>query len=138
MGETFVISGLEAKRAELAGVIGDLERRIGQHRADLCHVDAVLRLFGRAKPEEIPGKRPRRRNSWFRPGECSRIVLTVLREAARPLDTRAVTEAVMRVNGMDTADDHTRAMLQKAILETLGRSAGPIERIAGLSGQTAA
>jgi hypothetical protein len=30
----------------LPGIIADLDKRIAQHRADLGHVDAVLRLYG--------------------------------------------------------------------------------------------
>jgi len=35
---------LKDKRAELSGSVADLEKRIGQHQANLRHVDAVLRL----------------------------------------------------------------------------------------------
>jgi hypothetical protein len=45
MAEPHVVAALKDKRAELSGSIADLEKRIGQHRADLLHVDAVLRLF---------------------------------------------------------------------------------------------
>ena len=45
MGDLFVISGLCEKRAEIAGRISELERTTDQLRAELIHVDAVLRLF---------------------------------------------------------------------------------------------
>ena len=45
MGELHVISALKDKRAELAGLIDHLERQLGQHQADLIHVDAVIRLY---------------------------------------------------------------------------------------------
>jgi hypothetical protein len=35
----YLLSTLVAKRAELAGVIAELERRLAQHRADLTHID---------------------------------------------------------------------------------------------------
>jgi hypothetical protein len=45
MAEPHVVSALMAKRSEVAGLIADLERKAPQQRADLVHVDAVLRLY---------------------------------------------------------------------------------------------
>jgi hypothetical protein len=42
---TFVISGLTTKRAELAGELGAAEKRVVQLRADLDSLDATIRLF---------------------------------------------------------------------------------------------
>lgn len=42
MGEPHVVSALREKRAEISGVIVELERRIALHRADLVHLDANL------------------------------------------------------------------------------------------------
>ena len=67
MGDIILISGLTAKRAELSGVIADLEKRIAQHRADLVHIDAVLRLYApEVEPEAIAPKAVRRRNDCLR------------------------------------------------------------------------
>src|SRR5215218_3489076 len=83
MAESHVIAALKDKRAELSGGIADLEKRIGQHRADLLHVDAVLRLFApEFEPAAIPPKAVRQPSGWFRPGELARMVLEVLRTAA--------------------------------------------------------
>ena len=38
-----VVSGLIEKRRELAGIIDELQRQLDQHRADLTHIDGVLR-----------------------------------------------------------------------------------------------
>ena len=40
-----VVAALIAKRAELAGVIDQLQRQLDQHRADLTHIDGVLRVL---------------------------------------------------------------------------------------------
>ena len=45
MGEPHVISALSNKRAELAGIVSQLERQLGQQRANLAHLDATMRLF---------------------------------------------------------------------------------------------
>ena len=44
-GKDHVVSGLVAKRAELAGVIDQLQRQLDQYRADLTHIDGVLRIL---------------------------------------------------------------------------------------------
>jgi len=43
--EDYVVSDLIAKRAELAGIIHQLQRQLDQYRADLTHIDGVLRIL---------------------------------------------------------------------------------------------
>jgi hypothetical protein len=58
MADPHVISALREKRALVAGLIEKLERRLEQHRADLTHIDGVLRLFQPDRdPAEIKPKR---------------------------------------------------------------------------------
>lgn len=121
MAETHVVSALVAKRSELAGIIVDLEKCAAQHRSDLRLVDAVLRLYGKAKPEAIAPKRVMRRNDWFSPGECSRLVYDILRPAEQPVTTREIVEAIMSSKGLDPADVRVRGMIQKTILATMNR-----------------
>jgi hypothetical protein len=40
-----VVSGLIAKRRELAGIIDQLQRQLDQYRADLVHIDGTLRVL---------------------------------------------------------------------------------------------
>ncbi len=42
---TAIVNGLIAKRAEIAGVIADLQKKIEEHQNDLTHLDHALRLF---------------------------------------------------------------------------------------------
>src|SRR3954464_14477522 len=95
MAEAHVVAALKDKRAELSGSIADLEKRISQHRADLLHVDAVLRLFApELEPSTILPRAGRRPNSWFKPGELARLVLEVLRTAPAALSVRDITGQV--------------------------------------------
>lgn len=137
MGDTFVVSGLTGKRAEVAGRIAALEKEMAQMRADLLHIDAVLRLYGEAEPEAIPPKRPVQRNDWFRVGECSRMVLDALRRADAPLTTREMTERLLAAKGQPTDDARTRAMVQRTVLGTLNRMKGMVEKIEGRPGADA-
>jgi hypothetical protein len=81
-----VVSGLIKKRRELAGVIDELQRQLDQHRADLRHIDGVLRVLATdLDPVTIKPKRPYRRNRYFARNELSRLCLRVLRTAAGEL-----------------------------------------------------
>ena len=61
-----VVSGLIEKRRELAGIIDELQRQLDQHRADLTHIDGVLRVLAAdLDPETIKPKRIYRRNRYF-------------------------------------------------------------------------
>jgi hypothetical protein len=131
MAEPHVVAALRDKRAELSGTIADLEKRIGQHRADLLHVDAVLRLFAPdLEPAAIAPKAVRRPNGWFRPGELARMVLDVLRVAPAPLSIREITAQVMERRGLDPQDGRTADLLRKLVTNALTRQAADrVERL---------
>lgn len=129
MGDTYLISGLTAKRAEVSGIIADLEKRIAQHRADLVHIDAVLHLCAPdVVPEEIAPKAVRKRNGWFGPGECTRLAYDAMRTAGEPLPTRTITEILMEAKGLEYADARTRELVQRTICGALNR-ASETERV---------
>ena len=131
MAEPHVVAALKDKRAELSGSIADLEKRIGQHRADLLHVDAVLRLFvPEFEPATIPPRAVRRPNSWFKPGELARLLLEVLRTAPAALSVRDITVQVMERRGLDPEDARTVELLRKLVSNALNRQAADlVERI---------
>lgn len=132
MAETHVVSALIAKRSEVAGLIADFERKAAQQRADLVHVDAVLRLYApELEPDCIPSKAVRRRNGWFKAGELVRMVLDTLRIAPAPMPTREIAAAVMVRCGLDQADARTARLIGKLVNNALTRQAGDlIEKIA--------
>src|SRR6202047_965947 len=101
-----VVSGLIEKRRELAGIIDDLQRQIDQHRADLTHIDGVLRVLASdLDPETIRPKRAYRRNRYFARNELSRLCLGVLRTAASEmLSTDEIAARVIAAKGFDVAD----------------------------------
>lgn len=58
MAEAHVIVALCDKRSALAGVVNRLEQELVEHRTNLAHLDATMRLFDPdIRPEKI---RPRR------------------------------------------------------------------------------
>jgi hypothetical protein len=114
MAELHVIRSLRNKRAELAGMLRQLEQQLVQQRANLAHVDATMRLFDPdIQPKDIPPKQPRARNAWFRQGECLRLIYDELREATQPMTTRELAERIMRVKAIPAAGDDRRERIQK-------------------------
>ena len=64
MAELHVIGALRNKRAELAGMLRQLEQQLEQQRANLAHVDATMRLFDPdIRPNDLHPRQPRERNS---------------------------------------------------------------------------
>ena len=89
-----IVAGLIAKQAELAGVIVELQHQIDQHRADLSHIDGVLRILATdLDPETIRPKRPYRRTLYFERRELSRLTLAGLRDGRRAADPRCSRRA---------------------------------------------
>lgn len=127
MAAPHVVSALREKRAEVSGMIADLERRIAQQRADLVHVDAVLRLYApELEPEAIAPKAVRRRSGWFKPGELSRTVLDVLRVAPAPMTLKEITATVMTRRGLDPADDRTAHLIRQLVTNAVTRQAAEL------------
>jgi hypothetical protein len=130
MAEPHVIGALSNKRAELAGIVSQLERQLAQQQANLAHLDATMRLFDpNIRPDKIRPKQPRARSVWFRPGECLRLIYDALREAVQPMTTHQLAERIIRVKAMPIADDRQRALVQKTILGSLNRAKETIVRV---------
>ena len=130
MSEPHVISALSNKRAELAGIVSQLERQLGQQQANLAHLDATMLLFDPdIRPNRIRARQQRTRSAWFRPGECLRLIFDELRDAVQPMMTRELAERIMRVKAMPMADDRQRELVQKTILGSLNRARETIARV---------
>jgi hypothetical protein len=130
MAEAHVIGALRNKRAELAGMLRQLEQKLVQQRANLTHLDATMRLFDPdILPNDIRPKQQRARNAWFRPGECLRLIYDELREASQPVTTRELAEPIMRVKAIPVADDQRRERIQKTLLGSLNRAKQTIARV---------
>jgi hypothetical protein len=116
MADPHIISALREKRALVAGLIEKLERKLEQHRADLTHIDGVLRLF---QPDRDPGDiKPKRtyarRTRYFARNELSRLCMDALRAADGALmTTDEIAGRVIEAKAFDAAD----AALRKAIGE---------------------
>jgi hypothetical protein len=133
MTKDIVVSGLIAKRRELAGIIDMLQSQLDQHRANLTHIDGALRVLATdLDPETIRPKRAYRRNRYFARNELSRLCLSVFRTAAGELlSTDNIADRVIAAKGFDMGDAILRAAIRAQVGSTLKRlhRNGEIENI---------
>lgn len=117
MAESHVVSGLIAKRSEMAGLIEHHQKAIARLAADLTHVDATIKLFS---PEvdlrTVRAKTHRVRNQYFKPGECQRLILEIYRDAAgQELSSRQVAEQMVLRKGFENTSDMIEQMQKNAV-----------------------
>jgi hypothetical protein len=130
MAELHVVSALRNKRAELAGMVGQLEQQLARQRTNLAHLDATMRLFDpEIRPQEIRPRQQRAHSTWFRQGECLRLIYDGLRDAPGPLTTRELAEQIMRAKAIPAGDDRSRELIQKTVLGSLNRAKATIARV---------
>jgi len=84
-----VLNGLVKRRAALAGEIEAMHETLRKLVADLENLDATIVQFDPDfQVEAIKPKGFRPPSDWSNRGQMSRIILSVLRQAAEPLTTR--------------------------------------------------
>jgi hypothetical protein len=123
-GDTFLVTGLKRKHAQILGIVADLERQIDQYRADLVHIDAALRMIvPDIDLEQIPVRhRPPKRSPYFARGEITRTCLEALRDAGGDgwLSGDEITVTAMCRKGLDPdRDRRLRTDFVRRILQTL-------------------
>ena len=89
-----------------------------------------MRLFDpNVEPETFQPTPPRRRNDWFRPGECRRRIHDLLRDAAGSMTTREIVDGVMAAKKLPDDDARARELIHKTVLGSLNRATDTIERV---------
>jgi hypothetical protein len=117
MSETHVVSALRKKRAEVAGHIHDLEKKVRLQRARLAHIDETIKIFSpETDPEAIPPKRTYRRTKYFGRGEFARLCQDALRRAEGPVTTAEIVASVIAANGLP---DNLAPVLTEKVLAYL-------------------
>lgn len=116
MAETHVVSGLVEKRSELAGLVAHHQQQINRLSGDMKHLDATLKLF--APEMDLRTLRPkehRKRNSYFKHGECQRLVLDAFREAqGAALSSRQIGERLVQRKGLPNTPEMVEQMQKNA------------------------
>jgi predicted transcriptional regulator len=109
------LSGLVAKRSEIAGEIDAVREKLRQLIVDLDHVDAAIRLFNPDYDIASIRTRPNHPAQIARRGDSIRMILDLLREATEPLSTKQITLQVMAIRGLNTLDDALVLMMTRRV-----------------------
>lgn len=113
MADPHVLTGLIAKRREIAGQIEHLQDKLRQAVIDLDHVDAAIHIFDPSiELEEIKSRPVPPKHHAFK-GEVTRIVLGALRNAKRPLTSEEIAQRVMAERGLDTGNARLLKLMVK-------------------------
>ncbi|HMI96136.1 MAG TPA: hypothetical protein VK479_06445 [Micropepsaceae bacterium] len=105
MAEPHVLSGLKAKRVEIASQIEGLQLHIRQLAIDLENIDATLRIFDPSI--DMKAIRARRRLPPLQNGgrfNIGRFLLTTFRQTSEPTTSHALALLVMGEMGLKTTD----------------------------------
>ena len=126
MSESHVVSGLSSKRAQIAGQLVVLKKQVTQMQEDLVHLDASIRLFAPdVDPSQIKPRRTNKINRYFVKGEAQKLTLTALREAAKPMNSRELTDILLASKGL-APTNALIARIQKNVIAVLRRHKGTL------------
>lgn len=123
----FVLAGLVKRRAQLAGDIEAAHASLRKMVTDLESLDTTILQFDPSyRVEFIKAKAFRPPKDWSNRGEMSRIVLSILRQAAEPLTSRNIALEMLVERALDKNDQRLLRLMSKRVggaLRTSGRTA---------------
>jgi hypothetical protein len=112
----FVVSGLIKRRAQLAGDIEKAHESLRMMVQDLENLDAtILQFEPDFKVETIRPKAFRPPKDWSNRGQMTRIVLSILRQAAEPLTSRDVALELLVERALDKNDQRLLRLMTKRV-----------------------
>src|SRR5690242_5191333 len=116
MTEPHVVSALVRKRAELAGAIERAHEELRQMILALENLDATLVMFDPGyRVESIKPKAFRPPKDWSNRGQMTRIILSVLRQAAEPMTSRDIALQLLVERALDRNDLRLLRLMTKRV-----------------------
>ena len=112
-----VIYGLAARRSELSGLVAHLEGQLGEAKADLIHIDAVLAMWGVDAPDKTIRAKKATTAGLFHAKELPRRVRGVLKDCAEG----ATSKEIARRISLDKGWDHDDKRFQSALADKITR-----------------
>jgi hypothetical protein len=113
------VNALRNKRSEIVGDIEIHSREIERLRAELVHLDVVLRLFDPATdPDDIVGRRRRKRTEYFAKGELSKRVFDGLRHSGT-VSAQELAASSMAEKMIPAGDRATRRVIAQKFMSAL-------------------
>jgi hypothetical protein len=114
------VSGLIAKRAEIAGQIEVAQIELRRLISNLDHVDATIRLFAPdLAVETIKSRHPIPPQHQALRGEVKRIVLDTMREARGPVTTAEIASRVLAARMLPASDPELRKLFVRRVGQSL-------------------
>jgi len=111
-----VVAGLIRRRSQLAGDIEAAHESLRGMILDLEHLDATILQFDPTyRVESIAPKAFRPPKDWANRGEMSRIVLSILRQAAEPLTSRDIALQLLVERALDKNDQRLLRIMSKRV-----------------------
>ncbi|HJE25525.1 MAG TPA: hypothetical protein K8W01_17890 [Methylorubrum populi] len=126
-----IVTTLQAKRNEIEAYIAELRRQIDKAERDLSSVTAVLALYDVSPETQTRFPAYAHLNRLFAYGEMFNLCKQALEEAGKPLNTREIALAVIRMKGWDDGDMQLRKAVAYRLIQSLGTAARQ-GRIAGV------
>jgi hypothetical protein len=121
MTDSHVVSALVRKFSEIKGNLKAAEKHSRALRADLVHIEAVLKLFrSDYKTAAIIATRPKRAIRWGRRGHGWRTALEILRKAEAPMSAREIGLQAARKLGVEPNGEPLRYLVT-SIADSLRR-----------------
>ena len=112
----FVLSGLVKRRAQLAGDIEKAHEALRRMVLNLENLDAtILQFEPDFKVEAIKPKAFRPPKDWSNRGQMSRIILSILRQAAEPLTSRDIALELLVERALDKDDQRLLRIMTKRV-----------------------
>jgi hypothetical protein len=107
MSGTHVMSELRSKRAEVAELVHDTEKKLAHLRASLANLDAAMNILTPDHPDHIAPRR--RKTRYFAANELPRLTMDALRKATGPLSAGEIAAHAIAAKGLpDAAQEAVR------------------------------
>jgi hypothetical protein len=118
-GHPNTVNALRNKRSEIVGDIEIHSREIERLRSELVHLDVVLRLFDPGTdPDDIAGRKRRRRTEYFAKGELSKRVFDALRHNGTT-SAQELAASSMAEKQIPPGDRATRRVIAQKFMSAL-------------------
>ena len=112
----YVLAGLVKRRALVTGEIEAIHERLKGLLADLEVLDATILQFDPThRVEAIRPRSVRPPADWANRGQMSRIVLSILRQAAEPMTSRDIALELLVARALDKSDQKLFRLMVKRV-----------------------
>lgn len=122
--ETHVVSALRKKRAEVAGHVHDLEKKVVTWRARLAQIDETIKIFSPETDAEATAQADPPQGRVFQPGRVCAVVLGRAAKGDRPLTTAEIVASVIKAKGLP--DNPAQSLTERTFAHIYGPSWQPL------------